>query len=379
MPNRSRNSMGGIGGVASRAPRATARDIPRASGSVDFPDRPTIVGPRRSGRDYDDHDYEHGDWNGHGGHYDRWHHDRPIVIVDRYYHRPRYVCDPVFIDHGHWPTFATCDTYYGYGSGYYGRNYRTYNDFRWGIHFGSGGTSVSLSTGFVDYDPYYPVVQRRIWPSTYCVPARYVTPWWGVYRPSYGYYYPTTTYVNVNSPWVIPTATVVTDPYLTSTATYLPNPPAVAPVLDTEASLLDRAVGAMQAESYDEAVEGFRRHLKDNFDDAEAMRQLAVAFVATRAMDDAAAMMRMAYRVDPGLAPYSINRRELGVTPGELRTFVNRSVEYANSIQSGSSWLLVAILMQTEGRNDLAKEMLERSRTTGGDRDLIDTLQAAMP
>ena len=42
-----------------------------------------------------------------------------------------------------------------------------------------GGTSVSLSTGFVDYDPYYPVVQRRIWPSTYCVPARYVTGYLG--------------------------------------------------------------------------------------------------------------------------------------------------------------------------------------------------------
>lgn len=350
---------------------------------MDFPDNPRIIDRDRGGRDRDrgrdwDRDWHHDGHHDRHGYHDNYWHDRPIII-DRHYHRPRYVYDAVYIDHGHWPSFASCDTYYGYGSGYYGRSYRTYSDFRWGVHFGSGGSSVSFSSGYVDYDPYFPIVHRRVWPSTYCVPATYITPWWGVYRPSYGYYYPTTTYVNVNSPWVIPTSTVVTDPYLTSTATYLPNPPAPVAVQETEASLLDRAVGAMQAENYDEAVEGFRRHLKDDFDDAEAMRQLAVAFVATRQMDDAAAMMRMAYRIDPGLAPYAINRRELGLTPGELRAFVNRTVEYANTIQSGSSWLLVAILMQAEGRSDVAKEMLERSRTVGGDRELIETLQAAMP
>ncbi|MDI1289317.1 MAG: hypothetical protein PSX37_05105 [bacterium] len=356
MPNRSRNSMSGIGNVASRTQRMNSSGVPRASSSVDFPDRAVIVDRR--------YDYD----------------DRP-VYYDRscYYPRPRYFCEPAYIETGCWPAYASCDNYYGYGYGYYARSYHAYSDFRWGVSFSSGGSSFAFSSGYVDYEPVYPVVYSPVWPSTCIVPARYVTPWWGVYRPSAGWYYPTYTYVNVNSPWVIPTSTVVADPYLTTPATYLPNPPAPAPVSDTEASLLDRAIGAMQAESYDEAVEGFRRHLKDNFDDAYAMRQLAVAFVATRQMDDAAAMMRMAYRVDPGLAPYVINRRELGLTPGELRTFVNRSVEYANDIQSGSSWLLVASLMQAEGRNDVAKEMLERSRKAGGDRDLIDAFQAAMP
>lgn len=301
------------------------------------------------------------------------------MIYDRscYYPRPRYICDPVYISTGCWPTYSSCDTYYGFGYGYYQRSYRAYSDFRWGVHFGSGGTSFSFSTGYVE--PVYPVAYHRVWPSTCIVPARYVTPWWGVYQPYAGWYYPSYTYVNVNSPWVIPTSTVVTDPYLTATTstTYLPDPP--APVSDTEATTLDYAIGAMQAERYDEAVESFRRHLKDNFDDAYAMRQLSVAFIATRQMDDAAAMMRMAYRVDPGLAPYAINRRELGLTPSELRTFVNRSVEYANDTKSGSAWLLVATLMQAEGRNDQAKEMLERSRAAGGDRDLIDAFQAAMP
>lgn len=137
----------------------------------------------------------------------------------------------------------------------------------------------------------------------------------------------------------------------------------------------DEAVDAMRMGRHREAVSGLRRFLRDHPDDAEAMRVLAVGLVADKRVDDAASVMRLAYRTDPKLTSDPIPFRALGFSDKAFRELLTRSVHAAHRTQSASAWMLVASLMHAEGRNDTALQMLERAKAAGLDREIYDTLQ----
>jgi tetratricopeptide (TPR) repeat protein len=112
------------------------------------------------------------------------------------------------------------------------------------------------------------------------------------------------------------------------------------------------------------SAEAYRKYLEDAPDDASAMRSLAIAMLQLRRFDEAVAVMAMAYDKQPRLARTPIDPAFFGDAAG-LRKSLNSAVNYANRVNSGSAWLLVAALMQAEGRDDVALRMAERARAAG--------------
>ena len=52
----------------------------------------------------------------------------------------------------------------------------------------------------------------------------------------------------------------------------------------------------------------------------------------------------------------------LGVRATEMRRIVTRAVAHAHRVDRPDAWFMVAVLMQAEGRDDLARRMLERAQ-----------------
>jgi len=134
----------------------------------------------------------------------------------------------------------------------------------------------------------------------------------------------------------------------------------------------------LRAERPDEAAVELRKHLKDQPGDTEAMRTLAIALMEDRQLDDAAGVMRLAYRTDPKLGQDPMSARNLGYTAREFRELVTQMVEHAHRTESASAWMTVAALMQTEGRDELAKAMLERAMASGLEAEIADSLRLGL-
>ena len=128
---------------------------------------------------------------------------------------------------------------------------------------------------------------------------------------------------------------------------------------------------------YEWATEAYRAHLDDHPDDFQAMAELVVALAGTGRLDDAAAMVRMAYERDPGLANEPVNER-ISLRKSELRKLVTRAVRFAHDRDSASAWLLVSVLMQAEDRDSVGLRMLDRSIKRGLPRNVADPLAAAL-
>lgn len=93
--------------------------------------------------------------------------------------------------------------------------------------------------------------------------------------------------------------------------------------------------------------------------DRAAQRLLAVALVGDRRPAEAQAAMATAYREDTALAG---TRAEEGlIDASEWRRITNVAVAHAHEARSEAAWLLVARLMEMQGRGAVAKTMFERA------------------
>jgi len=113
------------------------------------------------------------------------------------------------------------------------------------------------------------------------------------------------------------------------------------------------------------AVEAFKRDIKERGNTGSTLRLLSVALLTDKNVDDAVAVMRSAYRLDPKLGSEPLNLDEIGYDSTEWRALVKLAVMEANRTKSASSWLLVASLMQAEGRDALAIKMIDRGVAQG--------------
>jgi hypothetical protein len=107
------------------------------------------------------------------------------------------------------------------------------------------------------------------------------------------------------------------------------------------------------------------------------MRLLAVALVETGQLSDGAATVALAYHTDPGLASKPIPPQIFG-SAERARDDVRRVSIYANRVKSGSAWLLVAVLMQAEGRESVARSMVQKARAAGLEAAVADRLLATL-
>ncbi|MEM9372688.1 MAG: hypothetical protein AAGA55_03510 [Planctomycetota bacterium] len=129
---------------------------------------------------------------------------------------------------------------------------------------------------------------------------------------------------------------------------------------------------------YDNAAEAaawYRQYLEESPDDARVMREYAAALLEGGRMLDAVAMMGYAYSQDPGLVNEAMDPSIWGDSAFRLRTAVTDSVKYGHRAGSGNVWLLVAVLMQAEGRDMVALKMIDRAVAEGLDPDLADRMR----
>lgn len=127
-----------------------------------------------------------------------------------------------------------------------------------------------------------------------------------------------------------------------------------------------------------EAAKIWRELVKKDHEDFATMRLLALALLENREADNAAAMMRQAYRADPTLASRELDADLLNLTSARRASLVNRAVEYANRVGSASSWLSVTVLMQADGRYELARKQLKKAADEGLEPDVRSALDAAL-
>lgn len=160
---------------------------------------------------------------------------------------------------------------------------------------------------------------------------------------------------------------------------YAPTPstqPAPAAAPSEPLSDLDAGALALAMDRSKESVSLLRKHMAANPDDFRAMRLLAVALLAERDTDDAAAMMKLAYRSDPALAREPMG--DMQMSAKRLRGLVTRAVTAANRDNAASNWLLVSVLMQAEGREAVALSVLAKAKAQGLEASVHDVLAAEL-
>lgn len=126
-------------------------------------------------------------------------------------------------------------------------------------------------------------------------------------------------------------------------------------------------VQALQAGQYEAAIAQFAEAAAEERRDTEgdeairqAQRLLGIAYAAAKRFDEAGTQLTAAFEADPSLRTIPIRGEDLFPDGLELSSIVSRAVGHAHSNPSYDSWFTVAVLMQAQGRNDLANTMIKR-------------------
>ncbi|CAG1004914.1 hypothetical protein PHYC_03181 [Phycisphaerales bacterium] len=277
--------------------------------------------------------------------FETWDPSPPVVIIPPRHCPPRPIPCP--------PRPCTTVTTSGSGLTVDGQ----YTGEKWNVGFHVGGPTFS-STTCGD------TVSTCAQPLN-CFPVAYGTPYW----PRYGSYWNT----GIDSVVLYRDRGPLDPQFFQEQPLAQPAAPQTAQPTEPPTSL-DVGIASIQSRSFDEGVSALRRHLRESPDDARAMRALALALIETKDLDDAAAVMRQAYRTDPKLADEPIVPPSLAYTDRRFRDLVNRAVTHAHKINSASSWLLVCTLMHAEGRNDVALAQLDKAKKVGLEPETYDAL-----
>lgn len=127
----------------------------------------------------------------------------------------------------------------------------------------------------------------------------------------------------------------------------------------------------IRAGSLREATDLLSEALDDTPGDPVSLRELAIVAVARG--DDALAtdLIARAYSADPGLAATPITGSSYFRSTYELRRLLVRAVRHAQATTDADAWLLVAVLMQAEGRAPVARRMIDRAAGLGLDPAVV--------
>ncbi|XHC26073.1 tetratricopeptide repeat protein [Phycisphaerales bacterium ac7] len=93
----------------------------------------------------------------------------------------------------------------------------------------------------------------------------------------------------------------------------------------------------------------------------QAQRLLGIAYAADGQYDTAGGQLAEAFEADPSLRTIPIRGDELFGPGLELNSIVSRAVGHAHRKPSYEAWFTVAVLMQAQGKNELANEMIQRA------------------
>lgn len=139
---------------------------------------------------------------------------------------------------------------------------------------------------------------------------------------------------------------------------------------------IERARVLLRFEQSQEAVAALREHLRDDPEDAPAMRLLGLALIESGDPAQGAAVLALAYRTDPTLAGNPADLDLFAGRPGRARSMIDRSMQYAARANSASGWLAATVLLHADGRAAAARRVLERARESGLESEVYDRLSA---
>ncbi len=288
----------------------------------------------------------------------RWHHrrDRDHDSHDSRgrWNQPRFRPDSDFVITGGVSLFD--GVYTGYGAAGNGYGYGGYG-------YGYGGYPTPVYPSPYGYSPYGSPYSTYSTSGLLSLPAPAVS--YDALTGSYIYGYGNPFYPGLYG----------TGPYATAPSA---SPGAAQPESRPAPSAADIAAYQLSMDLPGRAVTTLSAYLKTSPDDARAMRSLAFALLQDRRLDDGVATLRNAYRMDPGLASEPVEAGSIGLDDDDLRDLVLRGVTYANRVDTGSSWLTVAVLMQAEGRTALAKNMLDKAEKKGLEAEVSTALRMAL-
>jgi hypothetical protein len=142
-------------------------------------------------------------------------------------------------------------------------------------------------------------------------------------------------------------------------------------------TLLERADAHGRAHERTAAAAANLDHLDRNSDDAAAMRSLALTMLLAGRTASADEALLRAYAADPSLARRPIDRGVMppGVT---LRRLVTDAISRATRLDTPGAWLTAAVLVQGEGRREVAARLVERARRAGLEGFVADALVSAL-
>jgi tetratricopeptide (TPR) repeat protein len=194
------------------------------------------------------------------------------------------------------------------------------------------------------------------------------------YGYGYGWYPPGNTYyrsgqsvANATNGWGR-----LSQPNAGSTATQTPAKPAVPPTA-IEVARVSLALGNL-----DSAEEQYRKHLKENPDDSQALREFALVMFDAERPEEGFAALRKAYRDDPELASKPMNLRAYGFDGPRIRRLMGKVSPASNRIKSSSGWLALAVVLQGQGKDRAARRMLDKAEALGLDAEIVTALRAKL-
>ncbi len=132
---------------------------------------------------------------------------------------------------------------------------------------------------------------------------------------------------------------------------------------------------------HDDAVRVLRERMTRDDADMLAARLLGLVLVEAGRVEEGASLVRAAYRLNPKLAASALSFDDAGFSPARAREMIATLSQHAHKEKSASAWLGVGMLMQAEGRRDLARTMIERARKAGLEGGIADamTSELALP
>jgi hypothetical protein len=111
----------------------------------------------------------------------------------------------------------------------------------------------------------------------------------------------------------------------------------------------------------------------------EAMRMLGLALIADGQIDEGAAQIVEAYRLDPSLASTPIDERLFPTGARfDVRDLVRKVSVRANRTNAADAWFALGVLMQAEDRDSVALDMVLKASAAGLDQSLVSPMADAL-
>lgn len=127
-----------------------------------------------------------------------------------------------------------------------------------------------------------------------------------------------------------------------------------------------------------EAVDHYLKHLETAPDDTEAMRSLAVALLDSNKVDQACAVLALAYERTPELVRRPMEQSRFPGTATDLRGRLTTLVHHANRTGAASAWLSSVVLAQAERRDAAARNMLGKAKAAGLKPELVTAFESTL-